>query len=416
MNRFHIDTCPKIPNWECEWVTECAAGCISKQCTYDLAQTLQSHRLQNLVNDNVSRYNRPCGAEAHLARMNPFDEVGPKEFGLIVGTELRLHKQNLGKRWTTDLVKMLTKEGDEFGRIVPYNYTDKNPKRKRNLRNSEFNNSDISPRRVCSTIGGIISKLDTRNFPVVANNYLSDIGTDMHFLINQQHVRNYLHNSTLKHVGVRAIPRTDWCERDTLFLEEINGKEYVVGGKADMVTRLENVSEIFLQEYKKNVLEPMGISRLELSENLLCVFDIKRGMYGADETRSHLLQIMSNIWGIEPGFQIALAGTIKSPFTKEKKGRPKSQKYHLNIVTRDGPIFEKFKKEIVTRYASQARALENRDFYLNWVDSCKKKDYCLNKEYCKFLYNEIKSQHKKPYDLIHSMELILPDVDLPKQD
>jgi hypothetical protein len=53
MNQFHIDTCPKIPNWECEYVTECAAGCISKKCTYDLAQTLQPHKINNLIDANI---------------------------------------------------------------------------------------------------------------------------------------------------------------------------------------------------------------------------------------------------------------------------------------------------------------------------------------------------------------------------
>lgn len=416
MNQFHIDTCPKIPNWECEYVTECQGGCLSKKCTYDLAQMLQPHRLNELIADNVSRHNRPCGSEAHLVRMNPFDAVGPKEFGLIVGTDLRFHEDNKGIRWTTDIVEILANPNNESGRIVPYNYHDRLPKRKRNLRNSEFNNSDYNPRRVCSTIGGIIGKLDTRNFPVVADNSLADIGTDVHFLINQQHVQKYIHNDTLRHLGTNSMPRTKWCERDTSFVAEINNKEYVVGGKADMVARMENVSENFLDEYHQNVLVPMNLDKLELSDNMLCVFDIKRAMYGADETRSHLLQLMSNICGIEPDFQIAIASTIKSPFNKEKTGRPKSQKYHMNILAKDGPVFEKFMDEIATRHDSQARALENREFYLNWVESCKKREYCLSRTYCNFLYEEIKSQNKRPYDMIESMDFILPDVDLPKQD
>ena len=83
------------------------------------------------------------------------------------------------------------------------------------------------------------------------------------------------------------------------------------------------------------------------------------------------------------------------------------------MIAREGPLVEKFKGEIIQRYESQASVLANRQLYLDSVTKCTKKEACLNGKYCAALFDEISSQKKCPYEVFESMELILPDVELP---
>lgn len=361
------------PSYRCEFTEECNYGQIDTNlCAYGFTKQLGEEYLRILKQDANQEGYSVFGIEAHLCALNEVDSVMDVfEKGHRASSWAKLRKTN--------------------GNIIPFSFENK-PHTPYNLRCSESG----------CYLGRIISKLDKGKFPFFKENLLSKIGNTIHNLSDNQHVENYVHNQTLKEIGVEPTNRKHYCEK------EVQDKLFGVTlrGHPDAVFQFQDSEEVG-------------------------VIDFKRSKYRAYEKKDHrnqlLLYNLLILQELNLNQDYLYLITIKRPFQTRPLNHRKPA-YHVTKVANDfnENIIKNLEQEITESFEKQAELLEDKTAVLAnksvneiYNNGCFKKNIglpCFDKDsgICDFLIKLVKEKNVTLREVIEEENLVLPDVELPK--
>ena len=208
----------------------------------------------------------------------------------------REHEIVVGRRGRVSMMEELA------GRII-VPFPTKDPiEEECDLRASEFGS-------VCPIIG-IFARMDKLSYPVKTDTAFAEIGTALHWIINQQppEWKNFLENKLLTKLGIPSIPRNMYCERSMVL--DCDGIK--VSGHPDGIAALIPTSA--LKEYSSTLVIP--------KDSDICILDIKRGMHSAYEKIGYRKQLLCYALGIKQNQNMTSKNLyltlIKTPFDSRR--------------------------------------------------------------------------------------------------
>lgn len=294
-----LDSCPNFSFYRCEFALSCGHEKI-ENCATDFLNSFDENEVSTLVRDARKRgLYYLMGIEAHVVRLDKYlDRDVYDEDGRVASFRLQKNGRHLKP---LELETRTRRQEDYY------------------IRGSELL-SDCE-------IARIISKIRK---PIKVRDELSLAGTALHKVCNQQPNDSYVHNKTLEELGLNAIPRSKYCEKEVFsFVNDIPVLAHV-----DAVLTL---------------------------DGSLVVFDLKRA---AQTRRQHVKQILLYAEAINKHKKFEDYFLVTIPHANFIFGKPANPRYTIVYIDKNSRIASELKEEISSSFYLQRRLLKNRD-YLN---------------------------------------------------
>lgn len=264
---------------------------------------------------------------------------------LIMGVGHSIDKKNIDKQQEQDLDwKNIRKPGSKMEYIT----LPKQELIKINIRPSEL--SAYSSSKEPCFLSGILSKIDKEKYKDrIIENESAIIGTAIHRLFNQQPAEGkFMHNQTLKLVGMEPTPRCNGCEQKAI--GTYNGIRF--GGSLDSIFK---------------------------TGNIMCIGDVKRLRHGSSEKTGIGMQLTAYAEAAKQMLQQEFEKTVLITTKRNSWPQPHNYRYpRTNMTLCDSYLIDLFHQKLEEKYEFQQQLKSNIELFFEVKGSMESKNKCAN--------------------------------------